>query len=758
MARRHQSGPGARFRREPEPPCGGRAGEIVGLHLRHVGAELLEGFPNVAREARLDRGFQVGIALAHDLLHGRRLHAGLLQLRERLACIHRVELFCIAHQHDPGKAQGVCDPQEVAGLDRGGEGSLVHHQHGLPISGSHLPLALLRQPSLGHPGVAGKEALQGLALDPGLRFQGPRGRGRGREALDLVAPLLEERAGAAQHGGLAGPGIALHADNAVLFREDQLDRVPLALRQRSLSEGLVHGPGAHRDRFPSLAGLHQGDRFPLVGHGPARGEHVLCPWRAGRVQRSGLLQPAHFPFRLRHGHRAGVPGERAGEKIGAGEHRLALGEMRHGPFHAFPGQPPVPRRLASRTGAFPAGVPRYGALRHRFGRKGLRVEPEMGGLFLPDPPQRRLIDIALAGPGHERRALGEALVLCRCVHAPLGHGRLDLRPSCRERLDHLAGNARDLEPPVSMGLLDPVAEPAQIARQFAPVHGADQHLRGIELLVGHGPPLAVRALHHVGDHRMGMKQGIEIARGVVPKGRRDHLLPSLRHHFSRLRVLHAGLGHIPLDPVEGALHGPVMGLDDALVAADERGEGDGLGGGEGEIPPGPVLQGPIGPPASELLSGAVGRLALQHRPEEVRIDRAGEAVILRALAGPGARFPVGRVVLRVVAVPLVVARALGRGGDGADRGDHVRGASNGPEAALVVAPRTRACCSRSCPEAKGPGRLRWRSHDHRPHPFRPFRISCEAASRILHGVSLRPAWAPLSRPVPASPGRNPGVS
>ena len=169
MARRHQSGPGARFRREPEPPCGGRAGEIVGLHLRHVGAELLEGFPNVAREARLDRGFQVGVALAHDLLHGRRLHAGLLQLRERLACIHRVELLRIAHQHDPGKAQGVGDPQEVAGLDRGGEGSLVHDQHGLPISRPHLPLALLRQPSLGDPCIA----VQGSAAGSRSRSRPP---------------------------------------------------------------------------------------------------------------------------------------------------------------------------------------------------------------------------------------------------------------------------------------------------------------------------------------------------------------------------------------------------------------------------------------------------------------------------------------------------------------------------------------------------------------------------------------------------------
>ena len=154
---------------------------------------------------------------------------------------------------------------------------------------------------------------------------------------------------------------------------------------------------------------------------------------------------------------------------------------------------------------------------------------------------------------------------------------------------------------------------------------------------------------------------------------------------------------LPLDPGQRALDGPVMGLDDAPVAADQRRERDGFGGREGEIAPGPVLQGPIGSPASELPSGAVGRLALQHRLEEVRIDRAGEAEVLRALAGPGARFPVGRVVPGVVAVPLVIGDRPG--------------------------PRTRRRRSRRPSQPVGPGQRRLRPRRRRRcprvHPDRP---------------------------------------
>ena len=77
---------------------------------------------------------------------------------------------------------------------------------------------------------------------------------------------------------------------------------------------------------------------------------------------------------------------------------------------------------------------------------------------------------------------------------------------------------------------------------------------------------------------MGVKQGIQIAGGVVPEGGGDRLLVSGADHATRLRILHPGLGHIPLDPGQGAPDGPVVGLDDADVAADQGNEGDGLGG------------------------------------------------------------------------------------------------------------------------------------------------------------------------------------
>ena len=51
------------------------------------------------------------------------------------------------------------------------------------------------------------------------------------------------------------------------------------------------------------------------------------------MQRPGLLQPPRRGFRLADRHLAGVPRERGGEQVGAGEHRLALGEMRYGPVH-----------------------------------------------------------------------------------------------------------------------------------------------------------------------------------------------------------------------------------------------------------------------------------------------------------------------------------------------------------------------------------------------------------------------------------------
>ena len=62
-----------------------------------------------------------------------------------------------------------------------------------------------------------------------------------------------------------------------------------------------------------------------------------------------------------------------------------------------------------------------------------------------------------------------------------------------------------------------------------------------------------------------------------------------------------------------------------------------------------------------------GDLAFEDPLERLRLDRAGQPERQRALARPGARLPVGRVIARVVAILLEIAHALRRRGDLADR-------------------------------------------------------------------------------------------
>ena len=253
VARRHQPGIGAFFRREREPARGGGAREIVGFHLGDVGTELLERLADIAREARLDGGLQRRIALAHDLVHGRGLHALPLELREGFSGIDRVELLLVADQHHPGNAQRIGDPQEVAGLDGGGERALVDHERSLRERRSHLLLALACHASFGHAVVAHQKPLQGLAADPGLAFQRARRRGRWREAPDRVTLLFQQRPGSIQHGGLAASGVALDPDHAVVGREDQLhgppsgrasgDRCGAPCRRRGRASAPHRGPG-----------------------------------------------------------------------------------------------------------------------------------------------------------------------------------------------------------------------------------------------------------------------------------------------------------------------------------------------------------------------------------------------------------------------------------------------------------------------------------------------------------------------------------
>ena len=163
------------------------------------------------------------------------------------------------------------------------------------------------------------------------------------------------------------------------------------------------------------------------------------------------------------------------------------------------------------------------------------------GLLPPALTQHFLVHVALLGAGHQRRARRKMRIASRIAEAALVHRRLDLRTARRKRLDHRPRHAGNLEAAVGVGLLDAIAQLFQPPRQLAPVHHAGEHLALVQQLVGHGAPLAVVALNHVGgNHGVGVELGVEIARGVVAEGGGHHLLAAHMGQASGLRVLHAG--------------------------------------------------------------------------------------------------------------------------------------------------------------------------------------------------------------------------
>ena len=648
-------------------------------------AEPLEGPVDVACEARFDGLLERRLALAHDLVHYSALHAGRLQLREGLAGVDGIELLLVAHQDHTGDAERVGDPEQIARLRGRGERALVHHQHRLAVPILHGPLAPMGEPAFRDARVAGEEALQGLARNAGLSIEGARGRGRRRQPPDLEAALLQQCARPVQHGGLAGAGIALHPHNAVLLGQDQLHGLLLSGREGTVAEHLVDGTPAHRSRGPPLSAFHEGYGLALVRRGPVGGERVSRHGIVCGQQGAGLLQPRDGGLRLADAHRAWLPGEGGGEEVGSREHRLSLGEVRHGP-----GGRPVRFRRQARLGRpVPACMGEGLSNVSRLPAPGLVdelacIEAQVSCLSLPAFAQRVPVHVALVGAGHERRALREALVLRRVPQPLRHHRRFDLRAPGGEGLDDGPRNrgtpwcARNLEPPVRMGLLDNVLQLLQASRQLGAVERADQHLRRIELLVRHGAPLGgpgrspVLALHHVRDHRMRVELGVEVARDLVAEGGDHRLLVSGAHHAAAVCIHRPGLDHVLLDPGEGPLHGGVVGGDDPRVAADQGRDGYGLGRREGHVPAGAVVDRTVPQPAAEPAARAVRHGAFEDIAEDVGIDRPGEPQSVCALARPGAGFPMRRIFLRVVPVALVVGDALGGRGDSADGGDHVR--------------------------------------------------------------------------------------
>ncbi len=258
------------------------------------------------------------------------------------------------------------------------------------------------------------------------------------------------------------------------------------------------------------------------------------------------------------GRRAGVEGERGREQVGGGEPRAALREM---------GERPVHRRA---RGIGPLGMFERVRLARRDERTALawfggarllrprRSNAEATSPFASKPSAAAgLAQVSRSASRSTSRLAARALSAARrarCGFLPcrapprILHCRLDLRAPRGEGVDDLARDAGDLEPPVSVGLPCGTAEPPEFAGPRIAVERSQRPLRGVEPLVGHGAPAPAFALHHVGDHRVRVQCGIEVPGRIVAE-RGDHRLrtPGPSHAPAR-RVLHPGLGGVPLEP------------------------------------------------------------------------------------------------------------------------------------------------------------------------------------------------------------------
>ncbi len=172
-----------------------------------------------------------------------------------------------------------------------------------------------------------------------------------------------------------------------------------------------------------------------------------------------------------------------------------------------------------------------------------------------------------------------------------------------------------------------------------------------------GPPFVVITKHHVGDNGVAMKLRVHVAGRVVPEDAREHLLIANHILLVCLRVPDTRVQIAVFDISQCSLHRLVMGLDNALIAAHQRNDGNGLAGRECEIHAGAMGNLAIAVSSTHLYTIRID--AFHNVIEGFGIDIAGEARGLGALAKPLACFARFVAFLGVVAIlPIVAARRL----------------------------------------------------------------------------------------------------
>ena len=173
VGRGEHRGPGAGIirQREPDAPCG--LAECCAVGLLHALAQSAQCQVRRSLAHMGDGGGECGVALAQHLVHHRRCHPRLLEHPERLAGVHRLELPCVAEEHDAGDLELLRNPKERLHLHRANHRRLVDGEHGacerLPAPGEAL--------GVGEVVESGEKPLERARLDAGAPSERPDGSG-----------------------------------------------------------------------------------------------------------------------------------------------------------------------------------------------------------------------------------------------------------------------------------------------------------------------------------------------------------------------------------------------------------------------------------------------------------------------------------------------------------------------------------------------------------------------------------------------------
>ena len=642
VGRRHHERACALLRGQGQERARGTRGERLGLDLLEALAEVGERAGGPARERIAHRLAQHRVALADNLVHQRGRHARLLQQPEGRPGAHRLELAVITAEHRAGHPDRARQAREGAKRSGADHRRLVGNQHPAPTERARERAGRERRLAALDAGKAGEEPVDGPRLDPRLLAEHPGGGGRRREPEHRHAP--GQAHDLAHQGGFPRARRALHRHRAVGREQDEARRRLLALgeagrakarldrllaRERAAGVARRLHPGDERALGGELARAHEGPP-PAVG---ARLEQVALP--AAALER---LAERVEPVAARMAH------QRGGEHVALAQHARALLEFLHRLAHRL-----ERRRRGRRLDACdPALAPGAG---ERLAERGRRLD-----LLAPPRAQRRLAPPRLLPARGQRRGLRHARAVAMTA---LHHMAQDVAAPGREAREQAPGVAGNLEARRAPGpaRLDAVAERAQLAREPAAGHGAEQAGVARERGGLDAAPLP-REPRHVHHHHVRMQLRLVVAVGHVHEACGHEPLGAHPRAAAGLAVVAPGLEVARLRDRHRLVHGVPERASDPRIALHAPGHRDGLGHREGQVPAAAVLLRPVAvAPQHEI---GARHLAAQHALEGLRAHRPGEPERLGAAPHPRARAPVLGVVARALARAGVLGQRVAR--------------------------------------------------------------------------------------------------